>query len=104
MRTLTSVVVGLGGAGIRSSLGNLREAVPCDSRGLGNVARPARSSLVVLLAFACACGGPRPAATASTSAPASSPSAAVRFIAGGDSRNDVSHVLPWAFQEAKARG
>jgi 3',5'-cyclic AMP phosphodiesterase CpdA len=28
----------------------------------------------------------------------------VRFIVGGDSRDDSAHVLPWAFREAKARG
>ena len=32
------------------------------------------------------------------------PSAGVRYIIGGDSRDDASHVLPWAFREAKARG
>jgi 3',5'-cyclic AMP phosphodiesterase CpdA len=28
----------------------------------------------------------------------------VRYVVGGDSRNDAAHVLPWAFHEAKARG
>jgi 3',5'-cyclic AMP phosphodiesterase CpdA len=28
----------------------------------------------------------------------------VRFIVGGDSRDDSAHVIPWAFAEAKARG
>jgi 3',5'-cyclic AMP phosphodiesterase CpdA len=28
----------------------------------------------------------------------------VRYVVGGDSRDDASHVLPWAFREAKARG
>ncbi len=32
------------------------------------------------------------------------PDGHVRFIAGGDSRDDAAHVLPWAFREAKARG
>jgi len=27
-----------------------------------------------------------------------------RFLAGGDSRDDHNHVLPWAFEEAQARG
>jgi hypothetical protein len=27
-----------------------------------------------------------------------------RYLAGGDSRNDSQHVVPWAFAEAKARG
>jgi hypothetical protein len=29
--------------------------------------------------------------------------AGFRYLAGGDSRNDSSHVVPWAFAEAKAR-
>jgi hypothetical protein len=28
----------------------------------------------------------------------------VRIVVGGDSRDDKAHVVPWAFQEAKARG
>jgi hypothetical protein len=28
----------------------------------------------------------------------------IRFMVGGDSRNDSVHVIPWAFKEAKARG
>jgi Calcineurin-like phosphoesterase len=32
------------------------------------------------------------------------PPAGARYIVGGDSRDDASHVLPWAFREAKARG
>lgn len=32
------------------------------------------------------------------------PSRVVRLAIGGDSRNDNSHVLPWAFSEAKRRG
>jgi 3',5'-cyclic AMP phosphodiesterase CpdA len=28
----------------------------------------------------------------------------VRFVAGGDSRDDKAHVVPWAFEEAKKRG
>lgn len=28
----------------------------------------------------------------------------VRLAIGGDSRNDVSHVVPWAFEEARRRG
>lgn len=31
------------------------------------------------------------------------PSGTVRYIAGGDARDDLSHVLPWAFAEAKKR-
>jgi 3',5'-cyclic AMP phosphodiesterase CpdA len=60
-----------------------------------------KASALVLLAFAC--GG------ASTEAPhpvTGTPAAegTVRFIVGGDSRDDSAHVLPWAFREAKARG
>jgi hypothetical protein len=29
------------------------------------------------------------------------PAGTVRYVAGGDARNDVSHVLPWAFEEAR---
>lgn len=32
------------------------------------------------------------------------PSRVVRIAVGGDSRNDNSHVLPWAFSEARRRG
>jgi hypothetical protein len=32
------------------------------------------------------------------------PPTGARYIVGGDSRDDASHVLPWAFREAKARG
>jgi 3',5'-cyclic AMP phosphodiesterase CpdA len=28
----------------------------------------------------------------------------IRYIIGGDSRDDAAHVLPWAFREARARG
>jgi 3',5'-cyclic AMP phosphodiesterase CpdA len=31
------------------------------------------------------------------------PPQTTRYIFGGDSRNDASHVLPWAFHEAKTR-
>lgn len=32
------------------------------------------------------------------------PAGVVRILVGGDSRDDSSHVVPWAFQEARARG
>jgi calcineurin-like phosphoesterase family protein len=32
------------------------------------------------------------------------PPQTVRFVAGGDSRDDSGHVMPWALREAKARG
>jgi 3',5'-cyclic AMP phosphodiesterase CpdA len=53
----------------------------------------------VLLLPLLACGG-RP--TPPVLQPAAPPTG-VRYLAGGDSRNDSSHVLPWAFAEAKAR-
>jgi hypothetical protein len=31
------------------------------------------------------------------------PPGTVRYLFGGDSRNDLAHVLPWAFHEAKVR-
>ena len=56
-----------------------------------------------------ACGGAAPATPVATPQPSEAPVAlppagVVRFIVGGDSRNDASHVLPWAFREARARG
>jgi 3',5'-cyclic AMP phosphodiesterase CpdA len=33
----------------------------------------------------------------------SPPPAGFRYLAGGDSRNDTAHVVPWAFAEARAR-
>jgi hypothetical protein len=54
------------------------------------------SSLAALLL---ACGG-QPTVKATQPAP---PPLGHRYIAGGDSRNDKSHVLQWAFAEAKAR-
>jgi hypothetical protein len=32
------------------------------------------------------------------------PPGVVRILVGGDSRDDSSHVVPWAFREARARG
>jgi hypothetical protein len=58
----------------------------------------------VLSAVVVACGGGR-AAPVTAPPPASVlPPGVVRYIAGGDSRNDGSHVVPWAFAQAKARG
>ena len=52
------------------------------------------------LLLSCATTPPPPAPSAPTPVPAGT----VRYIIGGDSRNDASRVLPWAFAEAKARG
>lgn len=32
------------------------------------------------------------------------PQEVIRLAVGGDSRNDTSHVMPWAFEQAKKRG
>jgi 3',5'-cyclic AMP phosphodiesterase CpdA len=48
-----------------------------------------------------ACSGAVPVIPTDQSPP---PANVTRIIIGGDSRNDTSHVLPWAFREAKARG
>ncbi len=52
-----------------------------------------------LSTFACG-GAPAPVTPAIVAVPAGT----TRYIVGGDSRDDHSHVLPWAFREAKARG
>jgi hypothetical protein len=57
----------------------------------------------LLSALLVACGG-APSAPASHPVPAAPGPGVVRYIAGGDSRDDGSHVIPWAFGEAKARG
>jgi len=65
------------------------------------IALPVVPALLSILLVAC--GG-------ASAAPVSRPTSVlpgpgvVRYIAGGDSRNDSSHVIPWAFGEAKARG
>jgi len=51
--------------------------------------------------FACGPAAPPPQPPLASAPP---PSGVVRFIVGGDSRDDGSHVLPWALQVAKARG
>ncbi len=38
------------------------------------------------------------------SLPAQPPQGVIRLAIGGDSRNDDSHVVPWAFQETRKRG
>ena len=52
-----------------------------------------------LLALLVTCG---PAQKVVQNEPRTAP-IGVRFIVGGDSRQDVSHVLPWAIQEARVR-
>lgn len=57
--------------------------------------------LAVAAAALAACGA---AAVPLATQPVSVPPGTVRYLAGGDSRDDSSHVIPWAFAEAKARG
>jgi len=55
------------------------------------------------LAFAIACAsgtGVHPPPTVAMAVPEGH----VRIVVGGDARQDESHVIPWAFREAKARG
>jgi hypothetical protein len=55
---------------------------------------------VVTISTLCGCGGsPSPA----PAVPPSPPPIGFRYLAGGDSRDDSSHVVPWAFAEANAR-
>lgn len=56
-------------------------------------------ALLSAVLVSCGASPPPPAA-----GPVPVPPGVVRFIAGGDSRNDSSHVIPWAFAQAKARG
>jgi 3',5'-cyclic AMP phosphodiesterase CpdA len=50
------------------------------------------------------CGGKAPPPVAQPVQGQPPATGTIRFLAGGDSRNDSSHVVPWAFAEAKARG
>ncbi len=58
---------------------------------------------VSLLAGCGRCGSQTAAPEGTPSAPPPE-HATVRIVVGGDSRDDKAHVIPWAFQEAKARG
>jgi hypothetical protein len=60
---------------------------------------PLMNRICMLVLALAACGSP-PAPVVGVKAPPS----VTRFIIGGDSRDDTSHVLPWAFHEANARG
>jgi len=65
-------------------------------------------ALSLLVLFLVGCGAPpgasgSPARTVDPAAATILPAGTVRIVVGGDSRNDFSHVLPWAFREAKAR-
>jgi hypothetical protein len=61
--------------------------------------------LAPLLAGCGNCGGTQaPAPQGSPGQPAAAEAGVVRLAVGGDSRDDKSHVIPWAFGEAKARG
>jgi hypothetical protein len=60
-----------------------------------------------VLLVSCVVGCPKPAEPPPVSARVEElailPAGTVRYIVGGDSRNDLAHVLPWAFHEAKSR-
>ena len=61
-----------------------------------------RLSLTVAgCALLVACGGPAPPPAVVGRPPAPG---VHRYIAGGDSRGDHAHVMPWAIREARARG
>lgn len=64
--------------------------------------RSALALLVVAGILIPACRAPAPPAMPAPSPPPL-PSSGVRFIVGGDSRDDAAQVLPWALREAKAR-
>jgi hypothetical protein len=52
-----------------------------------------------------ACRDPSlPAPPPAASQPAAAQPGSIRYVVGGDSRQDKAHVVPWAFGEAKARG
>jgi hypothetical protein len=63
-----------------------------------------RFALSFCVALGVGCGGEAAQAPAPRPTPAPQAAAGVRFIVGGDSRDDAAHVLPWAFGEAKSRG
>ncbi|MGO8994958.1 MAG: metallophosphoesterase family protein [Polyangiaceae bacterium] len=56
--------------------------------------------VLVLAAHVLACGGTTPPPSTGTPPPAGT----IRYLVGGDSRDDHAHVTPWALREAKARG
>jgi 3',5'-cyclic AMP phosphodiesterase CpdA len=47
--------------------------------------------------------GACPAALPAPVLPSPAPPGVVRYVVGGDSRDDCAHVIPWAFRGAKAR-
>jgi len=69
------------------------------------VRAPTLLPLLVVATVLGACGGAAPTTPVATPQPvARPPPGVVRILAGGDSRDDSSHVVPWAFREARARG
>ena len=66
--------------------------------------RPALSLLPSLLLLLSSCGGASGVTPYAGPAVQPPPAGAVRILVGGDSRDDSSHVLPWAIGEAHARG
>jgi 3',5'-cyclic AMP phosphodiesterase CpdA len=66
--------------------------------------RRAALLLVAVVGAISGCGGPGGAPVVPASPAAPPPEGTIRYIAGGDSRDDAAHVMPWAIAEAKARG
>jgi hypothetical protein len=66
------------------------------------VPRTAALFSTILSTCIVACGGAPPPPPVVIARPPEA--GVVRFIVGGDSRDDSAHVLPWAFREARARG
>jgi 3',5'-cyclic AMP phosphodiesterase CpdA len=63
-----------------------------------------RPAAVLLLALApLACASPAPPAPPAPTGPVPAV-AAIRYVVGGDSRDDAAHVMPWAIAETRARG
>src|SRR5262249_33477561 len=124
----TSPVVGMTSAGrpiaagqtqMTSSSRHLREDHRLQhvaGHSMSSLIGSARATAIAMLLLGCkaACVSGRsssirsPACCAayqhSDSLPDQSPPGVLRLAVGGDSRNDSSHVVPWAFKEAKRRG
>jgi 3',5'-cyclic AMP phosphodiesterase CpdA len=65
--------------------------------------RTSKSSMKLVALFCLGLAGCKPDAQPPPTVPVAAAADGVRFIVGGDSRDDSAHVLPWSFREAKAR-